>query len=88
VPQVIFTDPEVAATGLTAAEAEEAGLDARVVDQPLTSAAGAALLRDDADGQASLVVGRVPIDVLRHAVPSYPTSSEIWLRLVEEAAAA
>lgn len=29
------------------------------------------------------VVGKVPLDVLWHAVPSYPTVSEIWLRLLE-----
>lgn len=29
------------------------------------------------------VVGEVPIDRLWHAVPSYPTLSEIWLRLLE-----
>jgi pyruvate/2-oxoglutarate dehydrogenase complex dihydrolipoamide dehydrogenase (E3) component len=29
------------------------------------------------------VVGQVPLDVLWHAVPSYPTASEIWLRLLE-----
>jgi dihydrolipoamide dehydrogenase len=30
------------------------------------------------------VVGEVPIDTLWHAVPSFPTRSEIWLRLLEE----
>ncbi|MCY7326897.1 MAG: NAD(P)/FAD-dependent oxidoreductase [Microbacteriaceae bacterium] len=30
------------------------------------------------------VVGEVPIDRLWHAVPAYPTMSEIWLRLLEE----
>jgi len=30
------------------------------------------------------VVGEVPLDRLWHAVPSYPTISEIWLRLLEE----
>jgi pyruvate/2-oxoglutarate dehydrogenase complex dihydrolipoamide dehydrogenase (E3) component len=30
------------------------------------------------------VVGEVPLDVLWHAVPSYPTISEVWLRLLEE----
>jgi dihydrolipoamide dehydrogenase len=30
------------------------------------------------------VVGRVPIPVLWHAVPSYPTVSEAWLRLLED----
>ena len=29
------------------------------------------------------VVGRVPLDVLWHAVPAYPTVSEVWLRLLE-----
>ncbi|MCL3860364.1 NAD(P)/FAD-dependent oxidoreductase [Actinotalea sp. K2] len=30
------------------------------------------------------VVGEVPLDRLWHAVPAYPTVSEIWLRLLEE----
>lgn len=30
------------------------------------------------------VVGEVPLDRLWHAVPSYPTISEIWLRLLEQ----
>ncbi|MFJ5862742.1 dihydrolipoyl dehydrogenase family protein [Pseudarthrobacter sp. NPDC092439] len=30
------------------------------------------------------VVGEVPLDRLRHAVPSYPTLSEVWLRLLEK----
>ena len=29
------------------------------------------------------VVGRVPLTTLWHAVPSYPTVSEVWLRLLE-----
>jgi pyruvate/2-oxoglutarate dehydrogenase complex dihydrolipoamide dehydrogenase (E3) component len=29
------------------------------------------------------VAGQVPLDTLWHAVPSYPTISEIWLRLLE-----
>jgi dihydrolipoamide dehydrogenase len=29
------------------------------------------------------VVGQVPLERLWHAVPSYPTISEIWLRLLE-----
>ena len=29
------------------------------------------------------VAGRVPLELLWHAVPSYPTISEIWLRLLE-----
>ncbi|NMR29311.1 dihydrolipoyl dehydrogenase family protein [Crystallibacter degradans] len=30
------------------------------------------------------VVGQVPVDRLWHAVPAYPTISEVWLRLLEE----
>lgn len=30
------------------------------------------------------VVGEVPLDRLWHAVPSYPTVSEVWLRLLEK----
>ena len=29
------------------------------------------------------IVGEVPLDRLWHAVPAYPTISEIWLRLLE-----
>ncbi|MGV9994869.1 dihydrolipoyl dehydrogenase family protein [Streptomyces sp. NPDC003374] len=29
------------------------------------------------------IVGRVPLSTLWHVVPSYPTASEIWLRLLE-----
>jgi pyruvate/2-oxoglutarate dehydrogenase complex dihydrolipoamide dehydrogenase (E3) component len=29
------------------------------------------------------IVGRVPLETLWHAVPSYPTVSEVWLRLLE-----
>jgi pyruvate/2-oxoglutarate dehydrogenase complex dihydrolipoamide dehydrogenase (E3) component len=29
------------------------------------------------------IAGEVPLDRLWHAVPSYPTISELWLRLLE-----
>ncbi|MFM9683047.1 pyridine nucleotide-disulfide oxidoreductase, partial [Streptomyces brasiliscabiei] len=29
------------------------------------------------------VAGEVPLDRLWHAVPAYPTISEVWLRLLE-----
>ena len=29
------------------------------------------------------VAGEVPLDTLWHAVPSFPTVSEVWLRLLE-----
>jgi pyruvate/2-oxoglutarate dehydrogenase complex dihydrolipoamide dehydrogenase (E3) component len=112
VPQVVFTDPEVAAVGLTFAEAQQQGRRVRAVDYDLGSVAGASLYADGYRGRARAVVdedrqtllgvtfvgpavaellhsatvavaGEVPIARLWHAVPSYPTISEIWLRLLE-----
>jgi dihydrolipoamide dehydrogenase len=112
VPHVTFTSPEVASVGLTAAQAEQKGLRARVVDYELGWLAGATVHGDDYRGTARMVVnedrgvivgftlvgddvgellhaatiaivGEVPITRLWHAVPSYPTLSEIWLRLLE-----
>ncbi|WP_210569798.1 NAD(P)/FAD-dependent oxidoreductase [Streptomyces sp. GESEQ-4] len=112
VPQVVFTDPEAAAVGLSLAEAEQAGHRVRAVDVELSSVAGAGLYADGYRGRARMVVdlereillgvtfvgpgvgelihsatiavaGQVPIGRLWHAVPSYPTISEIWLRLLE-----
>ena len=110
--QVIFTNPEVAAVGLTAEAAAAAGRKTRVVDYDLGAVSGAALHADDYRGQARMVVdddrnvligftavgpdvaellhaatiaivGEVSLDRLWHAVPAYPTISEIWLRLLE-----
>ncbi|KUN82483.1 pyridine nucleotide-disulfide oxidoreductase [Streptomyces bungoensis] len=112
VPQVVFTDPEAAAVGLSLAEAEQAGHRVRAVDVEFSSVAGAGLYGDGYKGRARMVVdleeeilrgvtfvgpgvgelihsatvavaGRVPLGRLWHAVPSYPTLSEVWLRLLE-----
>ncbi|MFD7504861.1 dihydrolipoyl dehydrogenase family protein, partial [Streptomyces sp. NPDC059850] len=112
VPQVVFTDPEVGAVGLTAEQAEAAGRSIRVVDYDLGQLTGAALYADGYRGRARMVVdldrghligvtfvgpgvgellhsatvavaGEVPIERLWHAVPSFPTVSEVWLRLLE-----
>ncbi|MDX3584647.1 NAD(P)/FAD-dependent oxidoreductase [Streptomyces europaeiscabiei] len=112
VPQVVFTDPEAAAVGLSLAEAEQAGHRVRAVDVEFSSVAGAGLYADGYRGRARMVVdldreilrgvtfvgpavgelihsatvavtGEVPIGRLWHAVPSYPTISEVWLRLLE-----
>jgi dihydrolipoamide dehydrogenase len=113
VPQVVFTEPEIAAVGTTVAQARAAGRTVRVVDYELGRVAGASLFADHYTGRARAVideqrgvllgmtlvgpgvgemihaatiavVGAVPLDRLWHAVPSYPTISEVWLRLLEE----
>ncbi|WP_341952400.1 NAD(P)/FAD-dependent oxidoreductase [Salinibacterium sp. TMP30] len=112
VPQVTFSDPEVASVGIMSEDAEKQGIDVQVVDYNLGWVAGASLQADNYEGQARLVVdrerqvivgatfvgqdvaellhsatiaivGEVPIARLWHAVPSYPTISEVWLRLLE-----
>jgi pyruvate/2-oxoglutarate dehydrogenase complex dihydrolipoamide dehydrogenase (E3) component len=112
VPQVVFTDPEIAAVGLTEQQAREQGLQPKVVSFGTGSVAGGALVAADPRGKAQLVidqgrrvvvgatfmgpqvgemlhaatiaiVGAVPIDTLWHAVPAFPTVSEVWLRLLE-----
>ncbi|WP_029151270.1 dihydrolipoyl dehydrogenase family protein [Microbacterium indicum] len=55
-PQVVFTDPEVASVGLTSAEAEETGIEHRVVDYDLGSVAGAALVADGFEGKVRAVI--------------------------------
>jgi pyruvate/2-oxoglutarate dehydrogenase complex dihydrolipoamide dehydrogenase (E3) component len=111
VPQVVFTDPQVAWVGRTEEAARAAGIDVRVVDLPI-AVAGSSLYADDYDGAARLVVdeargvlvgvsfvgpdvaemlhsatiavvGEVPLHRLWHAVPAFPTVSEVWLRLLE-----
>jgi dihydrolipoamide dehydrogenase len=56
VPQVTFSDPEVASVGLTAAAADKAGYSIRVVDYELGWVAGASLQADDYAGKARMVV--------------------------------
>ncbi|SFE30120.1 dihydrolipoyl dehydrogenase family protein [Blastococcus tunisiensis] len=54
-PSVVFTMPQVASVGRTAAEAEKAGLAHRVIDIPL-KVAGSSLFADGYEGRAIAVV--------------------------------
>lgn len=56
VPQVTFTDPEVASIGLTEAAAREQGIDVRAVEYDLGAVAGSALQADGYTGRAKMVV--------------------------------
>jgi pyruvate/2-oxoglutarate dehydrogenase complex dihydrolipoamide dehydrogenase (E3) component len=55
-PQVVFTDPQVAAVGHTLASARDAGLDARAVDVVTSLTAGASFYGKDRPGTSRLVV--------------------------------
>ncbi|CAN5183836.1 NAD(P)/FAD-dependent oxidoreductase [soil metagenome] len=56
VPQVTFSDPEVASVGLTSTAAAKAGYEIRVVDYDLGWVAGASVQADDYSGKARMVV--------------------------------
>ena len=56
VPQVTFTDPEVASVGLTAEAAGKSGRSIRVVDYDLSWIAGASAHADDYQGRARAIV--------------------------------
>ena len=112
IPRVTFTDPQVCAVGLTAAQARAAGLRVTVVSTPTGDVPGAYTQGDGIRGTSQLVIddqrrtvagatftgpglqellhsatvaicGGVTVDQLRHAVPSFPTVSEVWLHLLE-----
>lgn len=113
VPQAFFTDPEAAAVGLTAEQAEQTGRRVKTVDIEIGDVVmGARLYADGYTGRARMVVdvdqghllgmtlvgpgvtellhaatiavaAQVPLDRLWHAVPCFPTISEVWLRLLE-----
>jgi dihydrolipoamide dehydrogenase len=55
-PRVVFTDPQVAAVGLTLAGAREAGIDARAVDMKTSANAGASYRGRNTEGTSRLVV--------------------------------
>ena len=55
-PRVIFTDPQIAAVGLTLELALERGLEARAIDAAMQSTAGASFYGRDVPGTARLVV--------------------------------
>jgi len=113
VPRVVFTDPQIAAVGLTERAARDAGHDVLAVSYNVGHVAGGALLGKGTSGTAQLVIDRgtrtivgatfvgpgvgellhaatiaivsqITIERLWHAVPAFPTVSEVWLRLLEE----
>jgi pyruvate/2-oxoglutarate dehydrogenase complex dihydrolipoamide dehydrogenase (E3) component len=112
VPRVTFTDPQVCAVGLTAAEARAAGRRVTVVTTATGAVPGAYTQGNGIHGTSQLVIdddrrtvagatftgpglqellhsatvaiaGSVTVDRLWHAVPSFPTVSEVWLYLLE-----
>jgi dihydrolipoamide dehydrogenase len=113
VPRVTFTDPQVAAVGLTEADARAKDIPIKVVSYELANVTGAYTRGNDVKGTCRIlvdesrrvlvgatftgpdvqeivhaatiaIIGEVTVDRLWHAVPAFPTMSEIWLRFLEE----
>jgi dihydrolipoamide dehydrogenase len=109
---VTFTDPQVAAVGLTEEQARGRLVDVRVVSTGTGDVPGAYTRGNGIKGTSQLVVdasrgvvvgatftgpdvqellhsatiaivAEAPLETLWHAVPSFPTVSEVWLRLLE-----
>ena len=112
-PRVVFTEPQVAAVGLTKAGAKDAGIKVRIVEAPTSGNAGGSFYGKDAVGTSRLVmdeerdvivgatftgvdvqdflhaatiavVAEVPCSDLHYCIPSFPTRSEVWLRLLDQ----
>jgi dihydrolipoamide dehydrogenase len=111
-PRIVFTEPQLAAVGLTLAAAEKRGIKARAIDVATSANAGASFHGRNAPGTSRLVVdserelivgasfvgpeiaeslhaatiavtAEIPLSRLAHAVPAFPTRSEVWLKLLE-----
>ncbi|RYZ35465.1 MAG: NAD(P)/FAD-dependent oxidoreductase [Myxococcaceae bacterium] len=84
-PQVVFTHPQVASVGHTEEQARKAGVPVKTVQYRVI--VGATFtgpgVGEMLHAATIAVAGEVPLDTLWHAVPSYPTMSEVWLRLLE-----
>jgi pyruvate/2-oxoglutarate dehydrogenase complex dihydrolipoamide dehydrogenase (E3) component len=112
VPRVVFTEPQVAAVGLTLAAALDAGLQAHAIDAEIGRTPGASFVGKGAPSSARIVIDRgrdlmvgatftgpqvadwlqaatiaivaeVPRERLLHAMPPFPTRSEVWLALLD-----
>ena len=111
-PRVVFTEPQVAAVGLTLDQALAEGIPARAVDADPGRTPGASFVGKGGRSGARIVVdderevvvgatfvgpeiaeslhaatvamvGEVPLRRLVHAIPPFPTRTEVWLRLLE-----
>jgi dihydrolipoamide dehydrogenase len=112
VTRVVFTDPHVAATGLTEAQARERGVNVRAIRHDLGDLSGGRLMGKGYGGTAQLVIDQdrrvvvgatfvapgaaellhaasiaiaseISMARLWHAIPAFPTVSEVWLDLLE-----
>ncbi len=73
-PRVTFTDPQVAAVGMTLEQAGAAGLDARAVDVPTDGTAGASFQGKETGGTSRLVVDRATETIVGATFTGFETA--------------
>lgn len=112
-PRVVFTDPQVAAVGLTLQSALDQGIPARAIDADPEATPGGSFVGKGAPANVRIVVdeqrsrlvgatfcgpdvaeslhaatiaivGEIPLSRLVHAIPTFPTRSEVWLTLLAD----
>ena len=78
---------DIAVAGSSLARDDFAGRAKLVIDRGTDTLVGATFVGTEVaelvHAATVAVVGAVPMESLWHAVPSYPTVSEVWLRLLE-----
>ena len=78
---------DIAVAGSSLARDDFAGHAKLVIDEATGTIVGATFVGPEVGellhAATIAVVGKVPVETLWHAVPSYPTVSEVWLRLLE-----
>jgi dihydrolipoamide dehydrogenase len=73
-PHVTFTDPQVAAVGKTLAEAEGAGIDARLVEVPTDGSPGASFQGKGTGGRSRLIVDRAKETIVGATFTGFETA--------------
>ncbi|MGJ0117828.1 dihydrolipoyl dehydrogenase family protein [Williamsia sp. MIQD14] len=84
----VVSQPITAASGIGLMRDDATGTAQIVVDDETRTLVGATFVGPEVGelihAATIAIVGAVTVDDLWHAVPSYPTGSEIWLRLLEK----
>ncbi|SKX89994.1 oxidoreductase [Mycobacteroides abscessus subsp. abscessus] len=84
---VVTSELDIEVAGSALARENYRGHAVLVIDRARNVLVGATFVGPDiaelVHSATVAVVGEVPVERLWHAVPSYPTISEIWLRLLE-----
>ncbi len=84
---VVVAEQDIAVAGSYLVDPEHSGRAKLIIDRERDVLVGATFIGTDTaelvHSATVAIVGEVTLERLWHAVPSYPTVSEIWLRLLD-----